>query len=96
MPRVAVTSKPDSDETGIVVAGVTSDGHYYVLEDLSRRAGPDAWARTAVEAYYRWKADRIIGEGNNGGDMIEALLRQVDPLIPYKKVTATRGKRNTS
>ncbi len=88
----AVTSRPDSDETGIVVAGVTSDGHYYVLEDLSRRAGPDAWARTAVEAYYRHKADRIIGEGNNGGDMIEALLRQVDPLIPYKKVTATRGK----
>ena len=88
----AVTSKPDSDETGIVVAGVTSDGHYYILEDVSLRAGPDAWARKAVEAYYRWKADRIIGEGNNGGDMIEALLRQVDPLIPYKKVTATRGK----
>jgi len=88
----AVTSRPDSDETGIVVAGVTSDGHYYVLEDVSLRAGPDAWARKAVEAYYRWKADRVIGEGNNGGDMIEALLRQVDPLIPYKKVTATRGK----
>jgi phage terminase large subunit-like protein len=88
----AVTSKPDSDETGIVVAGVTSDGHYYILEDVSLRAGPDAWARKAVEAYYRWKADRIIGEGNNGGDMIESLLRQVDPLIPYKKVTATRGK----
>lgn len=88
----ATTSGEKSDETGIVVAGVTGDGHYYILDDLSRRASPDAWARAAVEAYYKWKADRIIGEGNNGGDMIESLLRQVDPTIPYKKVTATRGK----
>ena len=88
----ATTSGEKSDETGIVVAGVTGDGHYYILDDISRRSSPDSWARAAVEAYYKWKADRIIGEGNNGGDMIEALLRQVDPTIPYKKVTATRGK----
>ena len=88
----AVTSSSGSDETGIVVAGVSGDGHYYILEDCSLRASPDGWARKAVAAYHKWGADRIIGETNNGGDMIELLLRQVDPSIPYKKVTATRGK----
>lgn len=88
----AVTSGEDSDETGIVVAGITSDGQYYILEDLTMRASPDKWARTAVDAYRRWQADRIVGETNNGGDMIEALLRQVDNTVSYKKVTATRGK----
>jgi phage terminase large subunit-like protein len=88
----AVTSGEQSDETGIVVAGVSSDGHYYVLEDLTTRTSPDGWARIAVDAYHRHKADRIIGETNNGGDMIEILLRQVDPSVGYRKVTATRGK----
>jgi phage terminase large subunit-like protein len=88
----AVTSGEDSDETGIVVAGITSDGQYYILEDLTMRSSPDKWARAAVDAYRRWSADRIIGETNNGGDMIESLLRQVDPTVSYRKVTATRGK----
>jgi len=88
----AVTSGAESDETGIVVAGISNDGQYYVLEDCTLKASPDQWARTAAEAYTRWKADRVIGETNNGGDMIELLLRQVNPQIPYKKVTATRGK----
>lgn len=88
----AVTSGEDSDQTGIVVAGLTTDNHYYVLEDLTCRESPDKWARIAVNAYKRWKADRIVGEANNGGDMIESLLRQVDPAIPYRKVHATRGK----
>jgi predicted phage terminase large subunit-like protein len=88
----AVTSGDSSDETGIVVAGVSNDGHYYVLEDLTLKATPDGWARVAVDAYHRHGADRIIGETNNGGDMIELLLRQVDPNVSFKKVTATRGK----
>ena len=88
----AVTSGEGSDETGIVVAGISGDGHYYVLEDLTTRTSPDGWARIAVDAFHRHKADRIIGETNNGGDMIELLLRQVDPSISYHKVTATRGK----
>lgn len=88
----AVTSGENSDETGIVVAGITADAHYYVLEDLSCREKPEAWARIAVQAYHKWKADRIVGETNNGGDMIELLLRQVDSTISYRKVTATRGK----
>ncbi len=88
----AVTSGENSDMTGIVVAGVTADGHYYILEDISMRGSPDEWARRVVDAYHRHQADRIIGETNNGGDMIEILLRQVDSTISYKKVTATRGK----
>ncbi len=88
----AVTSGENSDMTGIVVAGVTADGHYYILEDLTMRGSPDEWARRVVDAYHRHQADRVIGETNNGGDMIEILLRQVDRTISYKKVTATRGK----
>lgn len=88
----AVTSGENSDETGIIVAGVSNDGHYYVIEDCTVKASPDAWARTAVDAYHRHNADRIIGETNNGGDMIELLLRQVDPSVSFRKVTATRGK----
>jgi predicted phage terminase large subunit-like protein len=89
----AVTSGESSDETGIVVAGATPDGHYYIIEDASMRGTPEAWARKAIEMYRKHKCDRVIGEANNGGDMIEALLRQVDPSIPYRKVHASRGKK---
>lgn len=88
----AVTSKDTSDETGIVVAGVGFDDHFYVLEDVSGIYTPDGWAKQSVAAYHRWGADRIIGEVNNGGDLIEAVLRQVDKSIPYKSVHATRDK----
>lgn len=88
----AATSGESSDLTGIVVAGMTADGHYYILEDVSLKGSPDAWAREAVRVYHKYSADRIVGEGNNGGDMIEAVIRQVDPMVSYRKVTATRGK----
>lgn len=88
----AVTSGDDSDETGIVVAGITGDQNYYILEDLSCREAPTAWARIAVNAYHKWNADRLVAESNNGGDMIESLIRQVDPTVAYRKVHATRGK----
>jgi len=88
----AVTSNANSDETGIVAAGITADNHYYVLDDKSLRASPDAWARVAVNLYHERKADKIIAETNNGGDMVTLLIRQVDNNVPVKKVTATRGK----
>ncbi len=88
----AAGSGTGSDETGIIVAGLGADGHGYVLEDVSLRASPDAWGRAAVHAYWRWRADRILGEVNNGGEMIEHVIRTVDPSVAYKAVRASRGK----
>lgn len=88
----AATSNPNSDETGIVVVGLAADNHGYLLADLSVRGTPEEWARVAVNAYHEYKADRIIGETNNGGEMIETVLRMVDYNIAYKGVHASRGK----
>ncbi len=88
----SVTSTEDSDECGIVVAGLGDDDEFYVLADLSLIASPQGWATVAAGAYHRWDADRVIAETNNGGDLVEAVLRQVDENVAYKKVTASRGK----
>jgi len=88
----ATTAKKSSDETGIAVCGLGVDNLGYVLEDISGRYTPNGWAKKAINAYYDWKADRIIGEVNNGGDMIENTLRGLDESISYKSVHATRGK----
>ena len=88
----AATSAQASDETGIIAAGLGTDGHAYVLEDLSGRYTPDAWARIVIDAYHRHNADRIVAEVNQGGDMVEHTLRTVDPQAAYKAVRASRGK----
>ncbi len=88
----AVTSGEKADETGIVVAGKDHQGHFYILEDLSGRHSPDKWCRIAVRAFYEWEADRIVAEVNNGGDLVERLLRTIDDTVPYRAVRATRGK----
>lgn len=87
----AVTSGEGSDESGIVVAGRTSD-RAFVLEDCSLRADPTSVARAAVDAYHDLQADRIVVEANNGGDWLPALIRTVDPAVVVETVTATRGK----
>lgn len=88
----AATKNKDSDETGIVVCGLGVDGHGYVLADLSLRGTPEEWGRAAVYAYRFNEADRIIGETNNGGDMVEHVIRTVDNKVPFKAVHASRGK----
>lgn len=88
----AVTSTKDSDETGIIVAGVAANGHGYILEDASLQGTPNAWAVSAVRAYSEHQADRIIGEVNNGGDLVEVNIRTVGPKVAYKAVRASRGK----
>jgi len=88
----AVTNNEDSDETGIVVVGKDINNEYYVLEDATGKYSPDAWAKKAINCYYEWNADRIVAEVNNGGDLVERLLRGVDDNIPYRSVRATRGK----
>ncbi|WP_217704906.1 phage terminase large subunit [Victivallis sp. Marseille-Q1083] len=88
----AVSSGADADESGIVAAGLGEDGHYYVLGDWSRRGTPLEWARAVGAAYAASRADRIIGEVNNGGDLIELALRSVNADLSYQAVRATRGK----
>jgi phage terminase large subunit-like protein len=63
-----------------------------VLSDVSAILAANDWAKRAIAQYKTLGADRIIGEANNGGDLIEAVLRAVDPNISYKKVIASRGK----
>ena len=87
-----VSAHEHSDECGIVVAGLMDDGTAIVLEDCSQRATPLEWATRAIKAYNQWQADRVVAEVNQGGDMVEAILRQVDPSVSYKAVHATRGK----
>lgn len=88
----AVTSHDESNETGIIVVGIGEDHHCYVLADISGKYKPHEWAQHASNAYHKWRADRCIGETNQGGDMVEATLRAVDPSIAYEGVRATRGK----
>jgi len=93
-----VTSNTYSDDCGIMVVGVTMEGppqdwRSYVLEDgTMSAASPTAWAERAVNLYHKYGADRLVAEVNQGGDLVETLVRQIDPLASYKGVRATRGK----
>lgn len=88
----AVTVSEDSSETGIIVGGVSRNKHAYILEDLSFKGSPEAWARTAVDAYVFYGADAIVVEVNNGGDLVEHTIRTIDPDANVIKVRASRGK----
>lgn len=88
----AVTSNENSDEHGLVVVGMVSRDEFHVLEDKTCKATPDQICKMAVALYHKYRADRIIGEVNNGGDWIEQLLRTVDRNISYKAIRASRGK----
>lgn len=92
----AASSGEGADETGIVAAGISKDkDNYprgYVLADRSINGTPEEWAKRAVSLYRELNADKIIAEKNNGGEMIEAVIRAVDPNIPIELVHASRGK----
>lgn len=100
----AVTANEGSDETGIVVVGRTpsahcpvcgpiADGpHSITLDDLSDRYTPNGWASVAIQAYHRYAADAIIGEVNNGGDMVGNTVHTLDRNVHYRDVRASRGK----
>ena len=88
----AVSNTETSDETGIIVAGRGIDNRLYILEDASLKASPDGWMRKAINLFYEYNADKIIAEVNNGGDLVEKLLRTIDRNVPYKAVRASRGK----
>jgi len=88
----SVTGNETSDETGIIAGGIAANGHGYILQDASLQASPAEWARAGVRAFYANKADRIVGEVNNGGDLVEVNIRTVDRNIPFTAVHASRGK----
>lgn len=88
----AVTSGRHSDETGIIVAGLGTDGRGYIIADLSGRMSPPEWASAVITAYYKYQADRVVAEVNQGGDLVEHTLRSFDASIAYKSVHASRGK----
>jgi len=92
-PSVAASSE-GSAECGIVVAGVDRQQppHAYVLEDASLRASPDTWAHRVVTAYRGHQADRVIAEGNQGGELVRRVLQTVDRNLPVRIVTAARSK----
>ena len=89
-PNASNTEK--SDEIGIIAAGIDNDGIGYILEDLSMLGSPKEWGTTAITGYYKYKADRIVAEINQGGNMVEFVLRSIDKNIPYKGVYASKGK----
>jgi predicted phage terminase large subunit-like protein len=89
----AVTARAGSDETGMIVAGIGYDGRAYVIRDASGRMTPDQWARRAVHLYETHRADRIVAEVNNGGDLVAVTLRTVNDRVAFKAVTASKGKR---
>ena len=90
----AMSSRPDSAETGIVVAGTDDDLRGYVLEDGSGRMSPNEWACRAIDLFDRHAASRIIGERNNGGDLVGTVLRTASEgrSLPIRLVTASVGK----
>jgi len=93
-----VTGHAGSDECGILVVGAITEGapqewRAVVLEDASVAASsPTAWAQAAIDAMQRHGAERLVAEVNQGGDLVETVLRQIDPLMPYRAVRASRGK----
>lgn len=81
----AISSNDNSDETGIIVAAMDYDGNGYILADLSRRYKPSEWATVVVNLFYRYHADRIVPEVNQGGDMVESTIHSIDATVPINK-----------
>ncbi len=94
------SSHRKSDEAGIVTValakcgcqGNAQDLHGFVLSDVSGVMSPDAWGRAAAAEFRKWNADKIVGERNYGGDMVETIVRHADPGVVYGDVVASRGK----
>jgi len=87
------TSSQRADACGIVAAGVDADDIVHVLADCSlSSARPTKWARAAIALYHKLEADQLVAEVNQGGEMVEAIIREADPGVPVTMVRATRGK----
>jgi len=93
--RIVISLDPSAtsmgDEAGIVVCGAKGD-EGYVIDDETLQGSPLVWARAAVTAYHKYHANLIVAEKNQGGEMVELTIRQVDPDVPIKLVHASKGK----
>lgn len=101
MKRITVNIDPSgcsgpedtrSDEVGLTVTGKGSDNKGYLLADHTGHMSPEQWGRAAVTLFDDWEADVIIGEKNYGGDMVRAVVQACRHNVPFKLVTASRGK----
>lgn len=88
----ATTSNKDSDETGIVVCSLCDSGKAVVEADLTGKYKPKVWATRVKNAYEAYQANAVVVETNQGGDMVEEVLRSVAPNIPIIKIHAKKGK----
>jgi len=92
----ATTSNTESDETGIIVAGLDYNGVAYILEDHTFKGLPEEWASKAIELYYKeyfkCSPSKIIYEKNQGGDLIPTLVRTIDDSVPLRGVFASNSK----
>lgn len=95
LSKIVVAVDPSTtisgDAAGIIVAGKAGE-HAYVVEDCTVQGSPLTWAKAAVDAYHRHKANLIVAESNQGGLMVELTIHQVDPDVPVKLIHASRGK----
>lgn len=82
----------NNDDIGIIVGGLGMDGNGYILEDCTVKVGPGKWGQVVADAYARHEADRVIGESNYGGAMVEFVIKAANPNISYKQIHASRSK----
>lgn len=88
----AATSGPNADDTGIIAGGLGVDGECYILSDRTCHLDPEGWGQRAVRTLRKVHGDYIIGEINNGGEMVEHVIKTTDPSVPFQSVRASRGK----
>ena len=88
----AVTSNENSDLTGIVACSRDDLGDGIVHDDWSIKATPEDWAQRAVNMYYLYEANCIVAEVNQGGDLVESVIKNIDRSIKVVKVRASKGK----
>lgn len=86
------TATQSSDEAGIVTVGIDSEGHYYVLDDVSGIMSPNQWATYGIRNLYKWEGDHIVAETNQGWDMVKAVIHNIDKTVRVIDVVAKKNK----
>ena len=87
----AMTKSGRSDRTGIIVASLADDGKVYIRQDATAKYAPIEWGHKVVDLYHKYQAQLVIAETNQGGEMVETILRNLDPMIAYKGIHVQTG-----